>query len=75
MRTLILAVAMVGMWVGSASALTDAPTGDVNCDGEVGPADSIALLRWTAGLPVLQAEGCVQIGCSFDPPDLHVCQD
>ena len=36
--------------------------GDVDCDGVVNPVDALKLLRFDAGLPVQQAQGCPPIG-------------
>ena len=36
--------------------------GDVDCDGTVGPIDSLKLLRFDAGLSVPQEPGCPEIG-------------
>jgi cell division septation protein DedD len=46
---------------------TQAPRlwGDVNCDGSVNSVDALTLMRWTAGLPVLQVEPCPEIGAPY----------
>jgi hypothetical protein len=33
--------------------------GDANCDGSINPVDSLTVLRYDAGLPVLPAEECI----------------
>lgn len=38
--------------------------GDVDCGGEVTPVDSLKLLRFDAGLPVAQEQGCPGMGTS-----------
>lgn len=40
---------------------------DIDCDGDVDPVDALQILRWIAGLPVHQDEGCLEIGTPFGP--------
>ena len=51
----------------STPGLTQPPLlwGDVNCDGFVNSVDALTLMRWSAGLPVLQVQPCPTIGAVY----------
>lgn len=46
----------------SPTSTTERPWGDVDCDGDVDAADGLSILRYVAGLPPTQQQGCPAIG-------------